>query len=103
MDTENMGGVSTIEETETIVSHMPLYKVIMHNDPKTTMEFVVEVLTTIFRKNLTDAAATTLDIHNKGLAIVGIYPFEHAEMKIDSTHSLARGRGYPLTCTMEKA
>lgn len=80
----------------------PLYKVILHNDDYTTMEFVVEVLMTVFGKPLEKATQTMLNIHHKGKAVCGIYPREIAETKVDTVHHLAGSRGFPLKSTMEK-
>jgi len=80
----------------------PLYKVILHNDDYTSMEFVVEILMTIFGKSLEKATQIMLNIHNKGKDICGIYPRQIAETKIEIVHNLASNRGFPLKSTMEK-
>ncbi|MFO7988584.1 MAG: ATP-dependent Clp protease adapter ClpS [Thermodesulfobacteriota bacterium] len=80
----------------------PLYKVILHNDDYTTMEFVVEILMTVFRKPLEKATQTMLNIHHKGKAVCGIYSREIAETKVETVHHLAASRGFPLKSTMEK-
>ena len=80
----------------------PMYKVILHNDNYTTMEFVVEILVTVFRKSLEKANQIMLNIHNKGKEVCGIYPLEIAETKMDTVHSLAKNQGFPLKSTMEK-
>lgn len=80
----------------------PLYKVLLHNDDYTTMEFVVEILMTVFGKPLEKATQTMLNIHHKGNAVCGIYPREIAETKVDTVHHLAGSRGFPLKSTMEK-
>lgn len=95
--------VQTIEKPIIRNRLMPMFKVIMHNDPTTTMQFVVEVLIGIFQKSEQDAVRLMLEIHQTGEALVGVYPLEHAEMKVDQTHSLARARAFPLKCTIEPA
>lgn len=80
----------------------PQYKVILHNDDYTTMEFVVEILITVFGKPLEKATQTMLNIHNKGNAVCGIYSREIAETKVETVHHLASSRGFPLKSTMEK-
>mgnify|MGYP001025394798 CR=1 FL=1 len=80
----------------------PLYKVILHNDDYTTMEFVVEILMTVFGKPLEKATQTMLNIHHKGKAVCGIYSREIAETKVETVHHLAASRGFPLKSTMEK-
>ena len=80
----------------------PQYKVILHNDDYTTMEFVVEILITVFGKPLEKATQTMLNIHHKGNAVCGIYSREIAETKVETVHHLASSRGFPLKSTMEK-
>ncbi len=80
----------------------PQYKVILHNDDYTTMEFVVEILMTVFGKPLEKATQTMLNIHHKGNAVCGIYTREIAETKVETVHHLANSRGFPLKSTMEK-
>ena len=79
----------------------PMFKVLMHNDDYTTMEFVVETLVEIFHKSPTEANRIMLHIHFKGLGSCGVYPFEVAETKVAKVHALARSRGYPLRCSMD--
>lgn len=79
----------------------PLFKVLMHNDDYTTMEFVVEVLESVFRKPATEASRIMLHIHFKGVGVCGIFPYEVAETKVARVHALARSRGYPLRCTLD--
>ena len=72
------------------------YKVIFLNDDKTPIEFVIELLVTVFRHSDETAKDITLKVHNEGSAVVGVYTFEIAEQKgVESTH-LARQAGFPL-------
>ena len=80
----------------------PMYKVLLHNDNYTTMEFVVEILLTVFGKSLEKANQIMLNVHNKGKEVCGIYPLEIAETKMDTVHNLAGNKGFPLKSTMEK-
>lgn len=80
----------------------PRYKVILHNDDYTTMEFVVEILVNVFGKSLEKAMQIMLNVHNKGKAVCGIYTREIAETKVETVHHLAGSRGFPLKSTMEK-
>ncbi len=79
----------------------PMFRVLMHNDDYTTMEFVVHVLETVFRKSATEANQIMLNIHFKGVGTCGVFPLEVAETKIAKVHSLARSDGYPLRCSLE--
>lgn len=80
----------------------PLYKVLLHNDNYTTMEFVVWVLQTIFHHNEADAFRIMLQVHVQGIGIAGIYPYEVAEMKVSQVSAAARKFEYPLLCTMDE-
>ncbi len=97
------GGTRAAEESRSKTETPPLYRVLMHNDDFTSMDFVVEVLETIFHKSSTDANRIMLNIHFKGLGVCGIFPYEIAETKIDRVHALARDEGFPLRCSMEQA
>ena len=91
-----------IDEKITVSLHPPkLWKVVLLNDDKTPMEFVIEVLTGIFKHAQDRAKDITLEIHNTGSAVAGIYTHEIAEQKgIDSTQA-ARQNGFPLVVTIE--
>ncbi len=80
----------------------PMYKVILHNDDYTSMEFVVQILITVFGKSLEKATEIMLNVHNKGKEICGIYTRQIAETKIETVHNLASSKGFPLKSTMEK-
>jgi len=92
-------------ETETTskvnTRHIPLYKVIIHNDPITTFDFVIGILIKFFRKNLHDAKLLAQEVHETGMGLAGIYPLEHAEHLVDQAKSLARANKYPLAFTIE--
>jgi ATP-dependent Clp protease adaptor protein ClpS len=78
------------------------FKVLLHNDDYTTMEFVVHVLTTVFGKTKNEASLVMLKVHNEGVGICGVYTAEIAEAKVALVHHLARKNGFPLKCTMEE-
>jgi ATP-dependent Clp protease adaptor protein ClpS len=80
-----------------------LYRVLMHNDDYTTMEFVVQMLETVFHKPATEAQRIMLNIHFRGVGMCGTYPFEIAETKVARVHYLARESGFPLRCSLEEA
>jgi len=91
-----------IDEKITVSLQPPkLWKVVFLNDDKTPMEFVIGVLTEIFKHNETSAKELTLEIHNTGSAVVGIYTHEIAEQKGIDTTSSARQNGFPLQVTIE--
>ena len=94
-----------IETNEKVVVAMQppkLWKVVFLNDDKTPMEFVIEVLTTIFKHNEERAKEITLEIHNTGSAVVGIYNYEVAEQKgLETTH-IARANSFPLQVNIEE-
>ena len=78
------------------------YRVLLHNDDYTTMEFVVEVLVSIFRKTPDEAMAIMLAVHEQGLGSCGVYTEEVAETKVGQVHDRARKAGFPLRCSMEE-
>ncbi|MCL1985424.1 MAG: ATP-dependent Clp protease adaptor ClpS [Betaproteobacteria bacterium] len=80
-----------------------LYRVLLHNDNYTTMEFVISILVEVFHKSAEQAAAIMLAVHEKGRGVCGVYPHEVAETKVLMVHSLARKAGFPLKSTMEEA
>ncbi len=90
-------------ETREKLKKPPLYKVLLHNDDFTTMEFVVYVLETIFHKSDSEAFRIMLQVHTQGVGVAGIYTAEVAEMKARKVMDLARAHEYPLLCTTEEA
>jgi ATP-dependent Clp protease adaptor protein ClpS len=88
-----------IEET---IEEPPQYKVLLHNDDYTTMDFVVQVLENVFSKPPSEAVQIMLNVHHKGVGMCGIYTAEIAETKVATVHHLARDRGFPLKCSMEE-
>jgi ATP-dependent Clp protease adaptor protein ClpS len=85
------------------VSEPSMYKVLLHNDDYTTMEFVVQVLMLVFHKTIETATQIMLNVHQRGVGMCGLYTFEVAETKVESVTRMARENGHPLKCTMEKA
>lgn len=78
-----------------------LYKVLLHNDNFTPMEFVVLVLKEVFAKSEADAMSIMLHAHTHGMAVAGVYSFEIAETKVQQTMALAEKAAFPLLCTLE--
>ncbi|HEX7622488.1 MAG TPA: ATP-dependent Clp protease adaptor ClpS [Anaeromyxobacteraceae bacterium] len=83
------------------VAKPPLFKVLLHNDDFTTMEFVVEVLQTVFHHDIVGATRIMLHIHQRGVGVAGTYSMEIAETKAEKVMSMAREAEYPLLCTVE--
>ena len=84
------------------VEEPPLYKVLLHNDDYTTMDFVLMVLEVVFHKNLQDATQIMLNVHKQGVGIAGVFSRDVAETKISLVHDMARKNDYPLKCSMEQ-
>lgn len=79
-----------------------LYKVFILNDDYTPMEFVVEILETIFKKSREEAMRIMLHVHRKGSGLCGVYTFDIAETKVTQVLQAARASGHPLQCMMER-
>nr|WP_284126668.1 ATP-dependent Clp protease adapter ClpS [Parerythrobacter aestuarii] len=79
------------------------YKVLMLNDDYTPMEFVVMVLKRFFKMDLDQATQVMLHVHQKGVGVCGIFPYEVAETKVNQVMDFARQNQHPLQCTLEKA
>jgi ATP-dependent Clp protease adaptor protein ClpS len=79
-----------------------LFRVLLHNDNYTTMEFVVMVLMNIFHKSPEDASDIMFSVHEKGVGVCGVYPREIAEFRVNLVIRRAREAGFPLMCTMEE-
>lgn len=79
------------------------YKVLMLNDDYTPMEFVVMCLKMFFRMDLEQATRVMLHVHQKGVGVCGIFPYEVAETKVNQVMDFARENHHPLQCTLEKA
>ena len=77
------------------------YKVLLHNDDYTTMEFVVHILVDVFRKSETEATQIMLHVHTKGSGVCGVYTYDLAQTKVQQVTTIARKNQMPLKCTME--
>jgi ATP-dependent Clp protease adaptor protein ClpS len=91
-----------LTEDETDLEKPPLYRVLIHNDNFTTMEFVIHVLQNVFQHSESVSVRIMLNVHVQGVGIAGIYPFEIAEMKVAKVTSLAQANEFPLLCTIEE-
>lgn len=92
-----------VAESEEKTEEPPLFRVLLHNDDYTTMDFVVHVLQTIFNMAEDQAIQVMLNVHVKGIGVAGVYTYEVAEMKVAKTIALAREEEFPLLVTMEQA
>ena len=98
-DQETEKDLGVIEEQR--LKRPSRYKVILHNDDYTTMDFVVLVLKSFFQKSSVEAEQIMMKIHKEGRALCGVYTHEVAESKVFKVNHFAREHGHPLKCTME--
>lgn len=80
----------------------PLYKVLLLNDDYTPMEFVVEILESLFHKTRQEATQIMLHVHQQGVGLCGVYTYDVAQTKAAHVHAIARQAQHPLRCTIEK-
>lgn len=92
-----------VEEVRPKVKRPPLYRVVLINDDFTPMEFVVDILESIFGMERTRATQIMLEVHTKGKGVCGVYRFEIAETKVAQVMSIAQQHQHPLLCTMEES
>lgn len=95
------GGVATDSRARDKLARPRLYKVLLHNDDYTTMEFVVALLEHVFHHTEAEASAIMLLIHRTGMGVAGVYPYEIAETKVAQVMELAQQAEFPLQCTLE--
>jgi len=93
---------AVLTESKRKLKKPPLYRVLLHNDNYTTMEFVVFVLMRIFNHSEVEAFRVMLQVHTRGVGVAGVYTREIAETRIAKVTTLAREYEYPLLCTMEE-
>lgn len=93
----------TREKTRINIREPKQYRVIMHNDDFTSMEFVVEILIDIFHKEPMEAERLMLTVHESGRAAVGVYPYDIAVTKVQAAAARAKEEGYPFRLTVEEA
>ena len=89
-------------EVDSLLKEPEMYRVLLHNDDYTSMDFVVEILMKIFHKSHQDAERIMINIHEKGRAVCGLYSYEIAQTKVEQVKRLARQNEYPLLATIEK-
>ena len=102
-DDDAGSGVGVATRTRAKAKKPSLYKVLMLNDDYTPMEFVVLVLQSFFRMSIEDATRVMLHVHQRGVGVCGIFPYEVAETKVAQVMDFARKNEHPLQCTLEKA
>ena len=89
-------------ETSLEIVEPAKYKVMLHNDDYTTIDFVIEILVGVFHKSVAQAEEIMMNVHTKGRAVCGIYTYEIAETKVYQVKELAKSNGFPLLATMEE-
>ncbi|HAU22492.1 MAG TPA: ATP-dependent Clp protease adapter ClpS [Erythrobacter sp.] len=100
-DSEEQVGIAT--KTKTKPKKPSQYRVLLLNDDYTPMEFVVMVLKRFFAMDLEEATRVMLHVHQKGVGVCGVFPYEVAETKVNQVMDFARQNQHPLQCTLEKA
>ena len=91
-----------LDETRQEIKKPTLYKVLLLNDDYTTMEFVVQILESIFHKTPAEAYRIMMQVHTKGRGMCGAYSYDVAETKVATTQELAKQEGFPLQATLEQ-
>ncbi len=98
---ERQTGGEVRERTKQETRKPDLYRVLLLNDDYTTMDFVVEVLESIFHKQPAEAFRIMMAVHTQGKGVCGVYPHEVAETKVEAVIERARANGFPLLAAME--
>jgi len=101
-DTQRDVGVVTRTKKKQDVERPKRYKVLLHNDDFTTMEFVVWVLESVFHHDEATATQIMLHVHQNGTGVAGVYPREVAEARVAKVDALAQAHGHPLRTSMEE-
>ena len=101
-DEQRQTGGEVLERTRQQTKEPEVYKVLLLNDDYTTMDFVVEILESIFNKPPAEAFRIMMQVHTQGRGLCGMYPFEIAETKVAAVEDRARDNGFPLKAVVEK-
>lgn len=101
MSDKTQGDSEVLTKTRQVTQKPRLYKVLLHNDDYTTMEFVVWLLMTVFHLDLQKAQEVMMRVHRSGMGVAGVYTKEVAETKVAKSIELARQHEFPLECSME--
>lgn len=102
-DTDGDAQVGVATKTRAKPKKPSQYKVLLLNDDYTPMEFVVIVLKRFFKMDMEEATRVMLHVHQRGVGVCGIFPYEVAETKVNQVMDFARANQHPLQCTLEKA
>ena len=100
-DTERQTGGEVLEREKQQTKRPELFKVLLLNDDYTTMDFVIEILESVFHKQPAEAFRIMMMVHTQGKGLCGVYPFEVAETKVATVVDRARENGFPLRAAME--
>ena len=95
------GDTAVVTERKSKTQKPKLWKVLLHNDDFTTMEFVIHVLEVVFNKEPAVAHDLMLQVHTRGMCVAGVYTYEIAETKVETVEQMARAAEFPFLCTME--
>ena len=95
------GDTAVVTEKKSKTQKPKLWKVILHNDDFTTMEFVIHVLEVVFNRTPSEAHELMLQVHRRGFCVAGVYTYEIAETKVSTVEQMARAAEFPFLCTME--
>ena len=93
---------ATLERIRPVTKEPTRFRVLLHNDDYTTMEFVISVLETIFSKSPAESHRVMMHVHRSGVGVAGVYSHEVAETKVGEVQAQAKEAGYPLRATMEE-
>lgn len=102
MAAKNEAQTNSSSQTEAKCQQPSMFRVIIHNDDSTTMDFVVEVLTGIFHKSKIEATNIMLEVHNAGQGVAGVYTYDIAMTKKIQTDKASREKGFPLKVTVDE-
>ncbi len=102
-DADVAGNLAVVGDEEKRTQAPRRFKVLLHNDHYTTMDFVVMILRNVFHHPEAEAVAIMMDVHRQGRGVAGIYSREVAESRVDRVSRLSREQEHPLRCSMEPA
>ena len=94
---------NVLTKSDVKIQEPSMYRVLLHNDDYTPMDFVVDILESVFNMKHPQATQIMMDVHQKGIGVCGFYTYEIAETKVAIVTESARKEEYPLKCTMEQA